>query len=104
MRLRITSCLFLIGLLITACGGASKPTIETISTADVDQQIPSVNTSTPALLVPGDLQLTTNCTVVSSKPTPGPTQESLFPPVSEDDWVKGADEAEVTIIEYSDFQ
>jgi len=35
---------------------------------------------------------------------PGPTEESLFDPVSESDWVRGPDSAMVTIIEYSDFQ
>lgn len=44
------------------------------------------------------------CTVVSAKPTPGATQQSLVPPVSDTDWVKGPSSAKVTIIEYSDFQ
>jgi hypothetical protein len=35
---------------------------------------------------------------------PDPTAESIFPPVSETDWVKGPASAKVTIIEYSDFQ
>ncbi|OGN98952.1 MAG: hypothetical protein A2Z71_00740 [Chloroflexi bacterium RBG_13_50_21] len=44
------------------------------------------------------------CTVITRKPTPGPTEESIYPPVSESDHVKGPDNAKVTIIEYSDFQ
>jgi len=44
------------------------------------------------------------CTVVARRPTPGPTQESIFPPVGSEDWVRGPDTARVTIIEYSDFQ
>lgn len=44
------------------------------------------------------------CTVITKKPTPGPTPESIFPPVSDSDWVKGPANAKVTIIEYSDFQ
>mgnify|MGYP000358993877 CR=1 FL=1 len=44
------------------------------------------------------------CTVISKKPTPGPTAESIFPPVSESDHAKGPASAKVTIIEYSDFQ
>ena len=44
------------------------------------------------------------CTVVTQKPTPGPTAESAFPPVSDTDWTKGPSTARVTIIEYSDFQ
>lgn len=44
------------------------------------------------------------CTVESPRPTPGPTQESIFPSVSASDWVQGKDTAYVTILEYSDFQ
>jgi hypothetical protein len=49
-------------------------------------------------------QAEVNCTVVSREPTPGPTEQSLTPPVSETDWVHGPDDAKVTIIEYGDFQ
>lgn len=45
-----------------------------------------------------------NCTVVSRQPTPGPTAQSIFPPVSDSDWVQGLEDAKVTIIEYGDFQ
>ena len=45
-----------------------------------------------------------HCTAVSRPPTPGPTQQSLIPPVSETDWFHGPEDAKVTIIEYGDFQ
>jgi cyclophilin family peptidyl-prolyl cis-trans isomerase/protein-disulfide isomerase len=44
------------------------------------------------------------CTFVSTPPTPGPTPESLFPPVTDADWVRGDPAAPVTFLEYSDFQ
>ncbi len=44
------------------------------------------------------------CTVITQKPTPGPTEQSIFPSVTSSDWVKGPANARVTIIEYSDFQ
>ena len=45
-----------------------------------------------------------NCTAISREPTPGPTEQSLVPPISETDWVHGPEDAKVTIIEYGDFQ
>ncbi len=50
------------------------------------------------------LQPDSGCTVMTRKPTPGPTEESIFPSVSSTEWVKGPSSARVTIIEYSDFQ
>jgi cyclophilin family peptidyl-prolyl cis-trans isomerase/protein-disulfide isomerase len=45
------------------------------------------------------------CSVVSVRPTPGPTEVSMFPPVDETDWVMGNNpDAALTVIEYSDFQ
>jgi hypothetical protein len=44
------------------------------------------------------------CTVVSANPTPGPTEASMFPPITEEDWVLGSNPtATMTIIEYSDY-
>lgn len=62
--------------------------------------------ATVALTVPTQASILpdASCTVVTQKPTPGPTAESIFPPVSDTDWVKGPASAQVTIIEYSDFQ
>lgn len=44
------------------------------------------------------------CQVVSISPTPGPTEESMFPSAQEGDWVLGSENAALTITEYSDFQ
>jgi cyclophilin family peptidyl-prolyl cis-trans isomerase/protein-disulfide isomerase len=44
------------------------------------------------------------CTVISPDPTPGPTEESMFPPVTEKDWSIGPANATVTILEYGDYQ
>lgn len=44
------------------------------------------------------------CTLVSADPTPGPTEASLFPPVTAEDWVLGNENAAMTVLVYSDFQ
>ena len=104
MKLRMPIIFILLSLLITACRGASTPTNDATTPPEANREAPSTQTASPTILTPGDLQLTTNCTIVSRRPTPGPTQQSLFPPVSEEDWVKGSEDAQVTFIEYSDFQ
>ena len=72
---------------------------------------PTATTTAPpaptvVLTVPAQLSLfpDSGCTVITQKPTPGPTLESIYPSVSDADWVKGPASAKVTIIEYSDFQ
>ena len=60
----------------------------------------SPNSSTGEAEIQGE----STCTVVSRQPTPGPTEQSIVPPVSASDWTHGPDDAKVTIIEYGDFQ
>lgn len=95
----------LIFLMLTAVGLAgclpqvqANPTpTATITTRQAPTVVLTVPTQAP--LLPNS-----SCTVVTQKPTPGPTAELIFPPVSDTDWVKGPASAKVTIIEYSDFQ
>lgn len=65
----------------------------------------SVATSAPdSTQPPATSGATIQCTVVSQMPTPGPTEQSIFPPISASDWVTGPDTAAVTFTEYGDFQ
>jgi len=96
MLIKILPIAFFISLALAACapgGQAPLPTATLPSAVTPTQQAP-VATATRQ----------PSCTVKSPKPTPGPTEESLLPPPSDQDWVKGSDDAQVTIIEYSDFQ
>lgn len=104
-------------LALTACQ-ASTPT--PVGTADVEE-VPAQQASTPTLLSRGTSTPTRpaestqagsapvsedspGCVVSSPFPTPGPTEQSLFPPPAERDWMKGPESATVTFTEYSDFQ
>ncbi len=49
-------------------------------------------------------RISNGCTAISPRPTPGPTEQSLFPQPSSSDWQRGSESAPVTIIEYCDFQ
>jgi cyclophilin family peptidyl-prolyl cis-trans isomerase/protein-disulfide isomerase len=46
----------------------------------------------------------TSCTTLIAEPTPGPDAASLFPPESEEDHTRGAENPAVTIIAYIDYQ
>ncbi|OGO64073.1 MAG: hypothetical protein A2Z45_10250 [Chloroflexi bacterium RBG_19FT_COMBO_55_16] len=83
-----------------ATGVASLPTLEAIVTSQSSQA-----SSLPATTVTqASLVTLAKCTVASSQPTPDSTEQSLFPAVSDADWIQGPDTATVTFIEYSDFQ
>jgi hypothetical protein len=62
---------------------------------------PTIVLTVPALAA---LSPNSGCTVITKKPTPGPTAISVYPPVTDSDWIKGLSSAKVTIVEYSDFQ
>ena len=94
MRIRLVMLVSGLALLLSACRGA--PGSDPATGATPAAQEP------PAPTPPPGEQM--QCTLVSAQPTPGSTEQSLFPPVSQEDWVKGPDSAGLTIIEYSDFQ
>jgi cyclophilin family peptidyl-prolyl cis-trans isomerase/protein-disulfide isomerase len=83
---------FMLGALLAACGG---------SPAQGAGQVPA--TSTPPVLTNGNTN-SSACTRIYTEPTPDPTAESLFPPLSAGDHVRGPADAPATITEYSDFQ
>ena len=104
--------------LLAACQGAATPEaqpgtpagqVEAFATSEAAEPTEPAATGAPtvetgASSAPATPSAQAQCTVVSGQPTPGPTQQSLFPPVGEDDWVKGPQDADITLIEYSDFQ
>jgi len=79
-------------VLLTACAKTSSPTPDFVEvTSTIYKDFPSTNS------LPG-------CQSISQVPTSGPEEKSIFPAVNGDDHVKGALNADVTIIEYGDFQ
>lgn len=96
--------LFAVGLAGCLPQKQATPTATMMSLATATTKVQS--TPTLSLTVPTQAAFLPDpgCTVISRKPTPGPTEESIYPPITESDHVKGPDNAKVTIIEYSDFQ
>ena len=86
MRKLLSSFLFLFTFL-AAC---SPPPASTVNPST---PIPSIIIPTPPA-----------CTALQVEPTPGAETPSLFPPESETDHVRGADDPLLTITEYSDYQ
>ena len=100
MRKSFLWSLLLVAVLLGGCLQQPQAT-PTSTPTTAAQPTPTVGLTVPeeSVILPDP-----GCTVVTLKPTPGPTQASAFPPISDTDWVKGPAEAKVTIIEYSDFQ
>ena len=100
---------FILLFFLVACQrAASSPTADApdqSSEAETPTELPALPEVSPTPLTENvESQGEVNCTVVSSQPTPGPTEQSLVPPVDAADWAHGPDDAKVTIIEYGDFQ
>jgi hypothetical protein len=96
----------ILAFLLVACQGATPlpaPTEAAPQTAIVPPTASATSTTIPeeTALASGN---TPGCVVQSPFPTPGPTEQSLFPPVSDRDWTQGLESATVTFTEYSDFQ
>ena len=107
MPKRTLFLLFVIALTLVACQGQKQASPGFTTPAAAIQPTASQMAVTPAATddeqqaVPG---APPGCTVISPRPTAGPTEQSVFPPVTEKDWSTGPKDAAITLIEYSDFQ
>ena len=100
MQARLYCLLIIFGLVLSACGGnAPNPGLDAYASTPQAGQPTQGQTQG---LESGSIS--NGCTVQSPRPTPGPTEVSLFPPVTGADWVRGPEEAPVTILAYSDFE
>jgi cyclophilin family peptidyl-prolyl cis-trans isomerase/protein-disulfide isomerase len=90
--------LLFLSLVITSCQPAPGEEVELIAT------VPPSPTQEIELTQTPDATPMARCTLISSQPDTGTAVDSRFHPVSDRDWVKGAPDAGLTIIEYSDFQ
>ena len=97
-------------ILMAACSGAVQTATPEVSESNPVEAAPATQqssdnsaTSEPIPLPTGSGE-PTECTVVGLLPPLDPTQQALFPQVGEDEWTKGPEDAQVTIIDYSDFQ
>ena len=100
MRKVILLFLILASLVLAGClpQVQATPTLTATTKAQPTSTV-SLTVPTQAVLLPDS-----GCTVVTQKPTPGPTPETVYPAITSADWTKGPESAKVTIIEYSDFQ
>jgi hypothetical protein len=111
MLKRVWIFLLFIGLALAACSGNAQPTVQTTQ-EPYQPAAPAATTAPKATETqasePASASTTSaapaGCTVVSAQPTPGPTEQSLFPPANDQDQIEGPDDAYVTILEYGDFQ
>ena len=85
--------LFFIAIIfiLSACAAETKTT----PTSPVILVVPTI-IDTPTSAV--------SCSAITAEPTPAPSADSYFPPVSQADFSFGPADAPVTIVEYCDFQ
>lgn len=99
--------ILLMMVLLSACQGKSPTATLSVSSPTIPVTPTQIATETiePTSTKPApESQAAKGCTVISPKPDPGPTEQSIFPPVDENDWVNGAEDGAVTVLVYSDFQ
>ncbi len=77
---------------IAACTSAESPVT------------PSAVPTEPTIMIPTSPPAVPACKSLDLQPTPGPDAPSLFPPVQSDDYVRGSEDAAVTLVIYNDFQ
>ena len=99
-------------LLVAACAPAVEvseeiPVVNTESSPPPTAPIPAPTETKETVIEPTPqatgIELASDCTLVSSLPEPPQEYAGIFD-VQEDDWVKGPEDAAVTLIEYGDFQ
>lgn len=94
--------LFVISMLVVlaaaACGSASPEA--TPEAAETSPPLPTVDISSLEESPPE----APGCEPDPPLPTPNPEDLALYSPDPEEDWIKGAEDASITIVEYGDFQ
>jgi hypothetical protein len=106
MPKRTLFLLLVFALLLTACSGESlaSPKITVPATALPATATPKAEPATATDAAGGAAAgAPAGCTVISPKNTPGPTEQSVFPPVTDKYWSTGPKDAAITLVEYSDF-
>jgi len=88
---RLIHLAFTVSILVGACS-TSTPSLNPASPTETETASIQLPSAIPTL----DVQIPT-----SAPPTPSPQP---FPPVTSEDWSRGPDDAEITILIYSDFQ
>jgi hypothetical protein len=105
MLKRISILLFLAALTMSACQASSPESTSLVPSPSREvSATPGIVSTIPGTTEPGGSDAPPGCTVISPEPTPGPTEQSLFSPVSDADWSFGPKDAQITLLEYSDFQ
>jgi protein-disulfide isomerase len=100
MRKYLLLTLMLAAVVLSGC----LPQVQATPTSTATATSQPASAALVTLPTQAELLPDSGCTVVTQKPTPGPTPIPVYPPVTGSDWVKGPASAKVTIIEYSDFQ
>lgn len=102
----LTSLIVVAALVSLVLDSSGKKTARIYTTlpAETEQAAETSAAVVSPSATPGSTEEGPNCAPFSILSTPDPSEESLFPEVSEADWVEGPEDAAVTLVVYSDFQ
>jgi cyclophilin family peptidyl-prolyl cis-trans isomerase/protein-disulfide isomerase len=101
----LTGVLLTLTFLLVSCSGAVNTDGDN-SGAVEEAAVPTAVPATPVLQEEAEPTAPLDPSCVPNEPNPTPPAEvrEIFDPKPEEDWIKGPDDAAVTIVEYADFQ
>jgi protein-disulfide isomerase len=110
-RSGLIGLVLLVAMLLAACGNAATP----VATSAPTQEPAATAEDTPTVPAPTETKVEPVKTPTQESEAPAPTATSetdgeeaedflAFLQVQPDDWVRGPDDAQVTIVEYADYQ
>jgi cyclophilin family peptidyl-prolyl cis-trans isomerase/protein-disulfide isomerase len=87
-----------IGLAVLCLAACAAPLTTNTPPVSATATLPSIPTKTGPTPVPA------LCVPFSEITTPDPTKAAKYPPITDQDWSEGSQDARFTLLEYSDFQ
>jgi hypothetical protein len=104
MLKRLPFLLVSMALILAACAQAVQSDLPATPALLTPSPVTAVQAATREAVQPAATARVARCVAESRQSEPDPTMQALLPPIDQDDWAIGAEDAHVAFIEYGDFQ